>query len=66
MGRPNIRRYDSCFYEISAHPESFERATKEEKDKLEIVIKLTKLKNINAYVYQGEDRYTAIEPVNNN
>ena len=61
-----MRDYDSCYYEIGAHPESFERVSKEERSKLEIVIKLTKLKGIEAYVYQGEDKYSAIEPINHN
>ena len=38
--------------------------TSEEKERLILVMKITKLKNINSFVYEGKDRNSAIKPIN--
>lgn len=65
-GLPAVRRYDACYYEISTTPDDFKFETDENKEKMKIIINLTKLKNMNAYVYEGMNRYTATGSVNGN
>jgi len=69
-GRPDVRSYDSCFYEIGSKVENTplaENSTESsEQEDLKIIINLTKLKNMNVFVYEGKDRYSATRSVNGN
>ena len=63
VGRPEVRAYDSCYYEIGSKIENVstaeDKTEESSKANLKIVLNLTKLKNMNVFVYGGKDRYTA-------
>lgn len=67
-GGPGVRSYDSCFYEIGSKIENVSAAENktEENSNLKIVLNLSKLKNMNVFVYGGKDRYSATKPINGN
>ena len=65
-GKPAVRRYDACYYEISTIVNDYLADSDEDKEKMKIIINISKLKNMNAYVYEGMDRYSATKDVNGN
>lgn len=65
-GRPEIRAYDSCYYEINSVPGSESIIPDEEKKSLKLVLRVTNKRNMNVYVYQGKNRENATIPINGN
>ena len=65
-GRPNVRAYDSCFYEINSVKGSESILPDDQKQFLKLVLRVTQKYNMNVFVYQGKDRDSATIPVNNN
>ena len=45
-GLPNVRSYDACYYEINTEPA-------DDKEYMNIYLKVSKLKNMNVYAYGG-------------
>ena len=65
-GRPQIRSYDSCYYEINPSEELKIKTSIWEKPDLRIYLDIKRLRNMNVYVYQGQSRYNATVPINEN
>ena len=65
-GRPDVRKYDACYYEIGASADDSDFASEKDKKDLSIIINISKLKNLNAFVYGGKDRYSATDSINGN
>jgi len=65
-GRPKVRSYDSCYYEINASSEIDTRKSFWEKPDLKIYLNIDRLRNMNVYVYQGLSRDNATVPINEN
>lgn len=61
----STRRFESCFYEIGLAEQAFNRTSKNNLN-LKLILTISKLKNMNVFVYQGQNRNTAVVPINNN
>ena len=57
FGPPGVRAYDACFYEIRAEPNITEKAN------LKIILKITKLKNMNIFAYEGSSRSNSTKSI---
>lgn len=66
-GRPDVRSYDSCYYEIASKIDNQSPDDENsQKQNLKLIINLTKLKNMNVFVYEGKDRQSATKSINGN
>lgn len=65
-GKPEVRAYDSCYYEINPSKEMELTTTWMESIDLRLILNIKKLKNMNVYVYQGMNKYNATVPINDN
>ena len=54
-GRPDVREYDACYYQVSP----VESASPNDR----IFVEFSKLKEMNVYVYQGQSRFEARESI---
>lgn len=59
------RKYQSCYYEISGNLDDakLKSLAQQGTRKIELHLKITKLKNMNVYVYGGESRFDAKMPI---
>jgi hypothetical protein len=65
-GHPSVRQYDSCFYEISIAVISEDEKNQllsGDNNAISINIQVTKAKDMNVYLYGGQDRFSAFLPV---
>lgn len=63
-GRPNVRAYDSCFYEVGSAVQQLTAEEREsmklkENDMRQINVIFSKLNEMNVYIYGGKSRYDA-------
>ena len=65
-GRPNIRAYDSCYYEINSLEGSDKILSDDQKQNLMLILRVNQKRNMNVYIYQGKDRDSATIPINGN
>jgi hypothetical protein len=63
-GAPTYRRYDSCFYEIKAvSQEELDKITDKGKNGLRIYVEITKMKEMNAYLYGGGTKADSVHSI---
>jgi hypothetical protein len=63
-GAPTYRRYDSCYYEIKAASEAeLDTITDKGKNGLRIYVEITKMSEMNAYLYGGGKRSDSINSI---
>jgi hypothetical protein len=60
VGSPSFRKYDTCYYDIHS-ADITELKDVKSVIGLRIFLKVTKMKNMNVYLYGGRDRFNAIE-----
>lgn len=61
-GRPDVRQYDSCFYEIGAG-ETNQDDNENIKVSYEIQLSVLRAKEMNVYIYGGSSRFNATIPL---
>lgn len=60
-GRPNVRQYDSCFYEIGAAPVVDD--TKNQTQEYTIQLSVIRATEMNVFLYGGNSRFNATIPM---
>jgi hypothetical protein len=61
-GRPEVREYDACYYEIgSVDPNELQNSGLAENSR--IYVEFTQATNMNVYIYGGKNRFSATEEV---
>ena len=59
-GRPEVREYDACYYEIgSVDPNQLQNSGLAENSR--IYVEFTQASNMNVYIYGGKNRFSATE-----
>ena len=63
-GAPTYRKYDSCYYEIRAVSQAeLDKITEKGKNGLRIYVEITKMKEMNAYLYGGGKKDDSIHSI---
>lgn len=59
-GKPKDRHYDACYYEVSSVNKTYlESKFDNLKDGLRVYVRINKAKNMNVYIYGGDNRDNA-------